>query len=247
MIMGFGLILCGYTLSYLMSLNSFGFAFRLLGCAVMLSGLRKVSQFEPLFRYARLSAIIMAAFAAIEAILSLLRDLSNFRLISVFGNVWNTDELITAAFVAFGFASVIFHVFLYAAVKKISSDVGLDKISRRALKSAVLAVMLAVLVGATYITFYLKLSVVNYLYAAAILLFYIIVFLNIYLFYSCYKNICEEGDENAPRRDSKIPFLNRLWDVSEKREQEIYNKTKAYAENKIKQDNAKKHRRKKKK
>ena len=40
--MGFGLLFIGYAMTYLMSLNSFGFLFRLTGCAIMLDSFKAV-------------------------------------------------------------------------------------------------------------------------------------------------------------------------------------------------------------
>ncbi|MBE6538998.1 MAG: hypothetical protein E7671_06000 [Ruminococcaceae bacterium] len=239
--MGFGLLFFGYALSHLMTLNSFGFVFRLTGCAVMIAGLSKLEAYEKRFFYARLNAIFLAIIALLESVGQLL--LGHFPAGSVIATVVSKNIF----YVAFLAVTVIFHVFLYRAIRKIARDVGIRNIEERALRYGIFACFELLLLAVCGICWYLKFDFTRYILMAVVLLPYIIIVLNLTLFYSCYKNICEEGDEEAPRKPSRIPFLNKLFEVSEKREQEIYEKTKLYAEDKIRQDNVKKKNKKKKK
>ncbi|MBR4295903.1 MAG: hypothetical protein IKT56_03585 [Clostridia bacterium] len=237
--MGFGLLFFGYAASYMMSFNSFGFIFRLTGTAVMLSGLARLCAFEKRFFYAKLSCILMAVAASCESVISVLLDYSG----GLYGLV--REDVKNIFFTVFICISVVFHVFIYRAIYKLSCDVGLDKISKQTIKFAVFAAMEILLVALSVVTWFVSHKVSEYFTAASIIYPLIIFILNLTLFYSCYKNICEEGDEDAPRKPSSIPFLNRLFEASEKRELEIYEKTKAYAENRIRQDNEKKKNKKK--
>ncbi|MBQ8004744.1 MAG: hypothetical protein IJ303_00325 [Clostridia bacterium] len=144
---------------------------------------------------------------------------------------------ILAAFLILAFP---YHFLVYNSIYRISDSVGDIKIKRRALRNSVLLVFEVLIASAAVIFWYFKIEFAKYLLMAAVIFPILLIFLNLSLFYSCYKNICEEGDEDAPRKPSKIPFLNKLFEATEKREQEIYEKTKSYAENKIRQDNEKK-------
>ncbi len=233
--MGFGLLFFGYAAAYLMSLNPFGYIFALMGCAVMMSGLSKLSEFEIRFRYAYTASVILAFLAMAMSVASILPQ-------DIAGE--NTFSYLLAAFLI---VSIPFHALIYFAIGKIAGDVGIIGLKRRALNYALLGCMELILSFAAWISWYFGAAFAKYLVIAAVIYPVLIIILNLALFYSCYKNICEEGDEEAPRKPSRIPFLNKLFDAAEKREQEIYEKTKSYAENKIKQDNEKKKNRKKKK
>lgn len=239
--MGFGLVLIGYTFAYLMSLNSFGFLFRLVGTAVMLAGTSRLMKFEKTFFYVHISGILLALAATFETLSHLLLDYTSF------DAVWLDENLVTALFVAFMVISIPFHLLFYRAARKISVDVGIRNITSRSVKYEIFFGAEIILVAATYVTFSMKAKIVNYFYMAAVILLYVVIFLNITLIYSCYKNICEEGDEEAPRKPSKLPFMNKLFEASEKREKEIYEKTKSYAEEQMKKDLDKKKARKDKK
>ena len=236
--MGFGLLFFGYAATFLMSLNNFGFLFRLTGCAVMLSGLSRLEAFERRFFYAKLCCVLMLILSAIDCGTNFVLQNS---LIEIPGFLEKSVSVI------FAVSTVIFHLLIYFAIYKIASDVGVNKIRINTVRNAVFSAIELLIFVSLGISFLLKAPFVKYLYFAAILYPFVIFLLNLALFYSCYKNICEEGDEEAPRKASKIPFLNKLFEVSEKKEMEIYEKSKGYAENYIKRENEEKKRKNRKK
>ena len=239
--MGFGLLFIGYSFAYLMSFNAYGYIFRLIGCAVMLSALSRLSAFERRFRETGIFCAVLCAISSVESIVSLLHS-------SGVSLPFNSDASKNVIYIVFILATVVYHIFLYRAVYKIASDVGIDNIKERALRYAIYAAIEIPLIVLSEVFRRAGFYVARYLYMAAILYPYLVIAFNLSLFYSCYKNICEEGDEEAPRKKSKIPFLNTLFEVSDRREEEIFNKTKSYAEGKIKKDNeAKKNKKKGKK
>ncbi len=236
--MGFGLLFLGYIAAFLMSLNSFGFVFRLTGCAIMLSALTKLSDYERSFLYAKLSCFGMTLASLCESAMFLSLDFISF------GD--NAKNICLSAFLVI---AVVFHFFLYRSIYRISSDVGVEKIRLNSLRFGVFAAIELLIVISAVGMWYIAPNIAKYILMAAILYPYVIFLLNLLLIYSCYKDICEEGDEEAPRRPSKIPFLNKLFEASEKREQEIFDKTKSYAEKRIAEDlekkkNKKKHKKK---
>jgi hypothetical protein len=54
------------------------------------------------------------------------------------------------------------------------------------------------------------------------------------LILGCYMRICPEGDEDMPRRESRIPFINKFAEALEKRENEAIERTKRDIEEKKK-------------
>ena len=52
------------------------------------------------------------------------------------------------------------------------------------------------------------------------------------LILGCYMRICPEGDEDMPRRESRIPFINKFAEALEKRENEAIERTKRDIEEK---------------
>lgn len=239
--MGFGLFLIGYAAAYPMSLNSFGFLLRLIGSAVMLSGTSRLLKFEKNFYRVHLSCILLAVASVAESALCILADFTSAVL------PFNIETAASAALGAFLLLSVPMHLLFYRAVRTLSADVGLGGIRARSVKYEIFFGVGLLLVAATYITYLLRARITNYFYVSAVIFLFVVAVLTLTLIYSCYKDICEEGDEDAPRKPSKIPFLNTLFEASEKREREIYEKTKAYAEEKVKQDLEKKRKKKKKK
>ena len=235
--MGFGLLFLGYIATFLMSINSFGVVFRLTGCAIMLSALSKLSRYEKGFFYVNISCFAMTAVSLFECVFGF------------FDRGWQYDNIKNICMSIFLVLTVIFHSLLYLAIYRISKDVGLDKLRMSSVRNAVFASIELVILLCAYVMWNIELGITKYIVMAGIIYPFIILVFNLVLIYSCYKNICEEGDEEAPRKPSKIPFLNKLFDASEKREQEIFDKTKSYAEKRIAEDfekkkNKKKHKKK---
>lgn len=232
--MGFGILFIGYALAYLMTLNFLGFLFRLAGTAVMLCGVRKLCDFETKFRAAYVLLISLAVLSCGETITAVLTDYGAYAENPLLENAGNILYLLYMA------GTFVFHFFFYGALRRFSHDVGVLKIYTRTVRYEIYTAVEAVLAVLTVVTQYFGFKIANAFFAATFIVFYILVFLNLALIYSCYKNICEEGDEEAPRKKSRIPFIERLIANSEKKEEEIYNKTKEYAENRIRRENAEK-------
>lgn len=235
--MGFGLLFLGYITTFLMSINSFGVVFRLTGCAIMLSALSKLSRYEKSFFYVNISCFAMTAISLFECVFGF------------FDSGWRYDNVKSICMSIFLVLTVIFHFLLYLAIYRISKDVGLERLKLKSVRNAVFASIELVILLCAYVMWNLELNITKYIVMAGILYPFVIAILNLMLIYSCYKNICEEGDEEAPRKPSKIPFLNKLFEASEKREQEIFDNTKSYAEKRLANDlekkkNKKKHKKK---
>lgn len=234
--MGYGLLFIGYAAAFLMSFNSFGFIFRAVGSLLAVCGLKKLCQFETKYNFCYLSAWAMCLAAMAEGAVFVMGDYTNLP--------ENLQAYVSMAFYLF---AIPFHLIFYRATSALSKEVGLDKIAVKSARNAVFCVIVILLALSSFAAHSFDWSFINYLFGATLVGLLLLVFMNLLLIYSCYKNICEEGDEENAAKPSRIPFLNKLFEASDKRQQEIYEKTKAYAEERIKRDNEKKLEKRKKK
>ena len=227
--MGYGLLFSGYAVAFLMSFNSFGFIFRAIGSLLALCGLKKLCQFETKYNFCYLSAWAMCFAAMAEGAVFVAGDYMTLP--------ENLQAYVSMAFYAL---AIPFHLIFYKATSALSKEVGLEKISVKSARNAVFFVLVVLLALSSFAAHSFGCNFINYLFGATLMGLLLLIFMNLLLIYSCYKNICEEGDEDNAAKPSRIPFMNKLFEVSEKRQQEIYEKTKAYAEERIKRDNEKK-------
>ena len=174
--MGFGLLFFGYIATFLMSLNNFGFVFRLTGCAIMLSAFSKLSQYERSFLYVRISCFGMLLASLWESIITLSLDYEIFDL----GFAGDTAKNICIS--VFFSAAVILHFFLYRSIYKLSSDVGVEKIKLNSMRFGAFAVIEIVILISALAMWYISPSIAKYIVMFAILYPYVIFFLNILLF-----------------------------------------------------------------
>ena len=122
--------------------------------------------------------------------------------------------------IAFYIAAIIFHFAFLGAIGRLASSLKLRNIASKCICYGIfILIEIGVIIAAT-VFWYLKMTVAKYLLMAAVILPYVIFVLDLVLIYSCYKNICEEGCEDLPRKPSKIPFINKLLDARDKREEE---------------------------
>lgn len=229
--MGYGLVLIGYALTFFTSLTLYGWLFRLLGYVVMASGFIKLKDYFPSYQLSvfALLALILTGFceagAEIAAFLGAAGDMTLFKTI-----VYYTRDVLV----------LVFHIFFLIATYIAFGVVGLNEKRLTAITD-----LCAVLVGyILYLLAALKVIEANLSFFVQ-LIWTIMVFV---LIFGCYMRICPEGDENMPRRESKIPFINRFSEALEKRENEAIERTRREIEerrkNLAKGTNKKKKRRK---
>ncbi len=234
--MGYGLLFIGYAIAFLMSFNSFGFLFRMMGGLLMVCGLKKLCQFETKYNFSYVSAWCLCVSALAEGIVFIASD-----------HTVLPENLQGYVTLVFYFFAIPFHAVFYSATVSLAKEVGLDKIAVKSARNGVFAVLVVLLALLSFTAHSFGWGILNYLFGATMIGLLLLAVLNLFLLYSCYKNICEEGDEDNLSKPSRIPFLNKLFEASEKRQNEIYEKTKSYAENKIRLDNERKAEKRKKK
>ncbi len=206
--MGYGLVLIGYALTFFTSLTLYGWLFRLLGYIVMAYGFIKLKDYFPSYKLSvfALLALILTGFceagAEMAAILEIGGDMTAFTTV-----VYYTRDVLV----------LIFHIFFL-----ISTYIAFGVVDMNEKKVSAVTDLCAVVIGyVLYLLAALKIIEANISFFAQ-LIWSVMVFV---LIFGCYMRICPEGDENMPRRESKIPFINKFAEALEKRENEAIERT----------------------
>ena len=213
--MGYGLVLIGYALTFFTSLTLYGWLFRLLGYAAMAYGLLKLKDYFPFYK--------LSLFAVLALFLTGLGEVAA-EILTAVGE--DTEPFKTAVFYTRDALVLVFHVLFLIATYIAFGVVGMtDK------KVNAVTDICAVVLG--YVFYILAaFKVVEGSVAVLVqLIWTVMVFL---LIFGCYMRICPEGDESMPRRESRIPFINRFAEALEKRENEAIERTRREIEEKKK-------------
>ena len=228
--MGFGLMFVGYFFTYLISLV---FVPRILGYAIMLWATVKLSAFD--IKFKRCLPVLGGLFLISAYVLS--GDIvKHFNLEASLFN----DTVLNIVSTAEELLVILFHVFLMLAIGSIAKDTGLDKIRFRAMRNLLL-IMIAELTY-TVIIFLPKNKVVQTVFAITVILRFIWIFLDLILLASCYRLICEEGDESMPEKEINVPIIKQMESVMRRRDKNAFDSGKRWSE---KRQNKKEKRKKK--
>ena len=213
--MGYGLVLIGYALTFFTSLTLYGWLFRLLGYAAMAYGLFKLKDYFPFYK--------LSLFAVLALFLTGLGE-AGAEMFSLIGK--DADLFKTVVFYTRDALVLVFHVLFLIATYIAYGVVGMTEKKVNAVTD-----ICAVVLG--YVFYILAaLKIVEGSVAIFVqLIWTVMVF---FLIFGCYMRICPEGDESMPRRESKIPFINKFSEALEKREAEAIERTRRDIEEKKK-------------
>ncbi len=211
--MGYGLVLIGYALTFFTSLTLYGWLFRLLGYAAMAYGLFKLKDYFPFYK--------LSLFAVLALFLTGIGE-AGAEMFYLLGK--DTELFKTVVFYTRDALVLVFHVLFLIATYIAYGVVGMTEKKVNAVTD-----ICAVVLG--YVFYILAvLKIVEGSVAVFVqLIWTVMVF---FLIFGCYMRICPEGDENMPRRESKIPFINRFSEALEKREAEAIERTRRDIEEK---------------
>lgn len=216
--MGYGLVLLGYLITFFVSLSLYGWVMRLLGFALMAYGFIKLKDYFPSYKLSVFALLALFLVGLCEA---------GCEVVLLFGGLPESiDPIKTVVYYIRDGLVLVFHIFMLVSTYIAFGVVGLN--DKRV--SAVTDIC-AVIVG--YIFYILSaLGIVEANVAFFVqTIWMIMVFV---LLFGCYMRICPEGDEDMPRRESKIPFINKFSEALEKRENEAIEKTRREIEEKKK-------------
>ena len=211
--MGFGYLLLGYLITYLISITAgavgIGSLALLAGSALMFWGLHNLCRFNTSFVPAKWLTLPLFA-------------LGLCRLWQDVAKAWflwegKTADVMTAVVTWASFAAtLLFHFAMLYAIRVLALEVELKKLASHAMYNT-LAVGIW---GALFLLCNMPSvgeSVLPYLGFSMSLFNFVYMISNIVLLLRCAKNICAEGDEEVPLKPSRFAWVNRI--------SESYNKT----------------------
>ena len=211
--MGFGYLLLGYVVTYLLSITAgsigVGSLALLLGAALMFWGIHNLCHFNISFIPAKWLTLGVFAIGLV-------------RLWQDFFSVWfqmdasvNTVLSIILTWASFAI-TLAFHFAVLYAIRVLALEVGLSKLSSHAMYNTMAVGIWGVLflfcnmpaIGETLLPYLsISMGLFNLVYIIS----------NIILLLRCTKNICAEGDEDVAPKNSRFAWINRI--------SESYNKT----------------------
>lgn len=215
--MGFGLLLMGYFLGMVMSLNIFGAFFRLAGFALAAYAARKLSDYHKGFSFLTLASMLSVAVSVLGAISSI----SAF----LYDNMIIAEKLIGDGLAtAFGYArygaELVFTVALCVAISLIAKETGEIKLRYVAIRNLALYCVYFVLqiicwLPHEYVGTLLQITALP---AVAQLAGFALILLNLLMIFSCYRRICDESDVDMPQKPSRFEFVNQMRAEREEKE-----------------------------
>ncbi len=214
--MGYGLVLLGYSLTFFVSLSLYGWLIRLLGYLVMAYGFFKLKDYFPSYQLSLFTLLALFLAGLCEAGCEMYVMLGEAQeAVQAFKN--------TVCYIRDGMI-LVFHILFL-----ISTYIAFGVVDMKEKRISAVTDMIAVIAG--YVFYILAaFGVIEANLALFVqLIWMIMVFI---LILGCYMRICPEGDEDMPRRESKIGFINKFSEALEKREQEAVERTRREIEEK---------------
>ena len=217
--MGFGLLFIGYFIAFLMSVNSFGWAFQIVGFYIIFLALQKLAEYKHSIKKCLVPLVVMTLCQVYMGVVSLgmmMDGTGVFAVMKLIYGMW-VSTLDNAIFLA---ASLIFHLFLLHAIKELATDVGDSGIAKWASRNR-LFVSFYVLLDVVSILFPSTSPIKFSLYRIVMLISILYPILMLYMLYRCYAGICAPEDADMTPRPSRFAFINKSRAMSEKNEQEM--------------------------
>mgnify|MGYP003309753734 CR=1 FL=1 len=209
--MGFGILVVGYFITFIMSMTLYGWAIRLVGYIIMASACMKIKEYFPHFKYSILVLALLTISGGADAVLEISRLVG-------YAPAWFEQATVINGYARFAL-QLAFHFALLISVSFAAGSVDLpDK--------RISAVMDIVAVSFSSFMYILAMTHPR-LNGVAVLVGLAANIMVLVLLFGCYMRICPEGDEDMPRGKTKIPFVDKINDSLEKRNLEEVEKSKA--------------------
>ncbi len=209
--MGFGTLVVGYFVTFIMSMTLYGWAIRLVGYFIMASACIKLKEYFPHFRYSILVLTLLVISGGVDSVLEI------SRLVGL-GFSWIEQVSVINGYARF-VLQLAFHFALLISVSFAAGEVELPE-KRISAVTDIIAI--------SFSSFMYILSLTHpALGNVSVFIGLIANIMVMVLLFGCYMRICPEGDEDMPRRTSKVPFIDKINDSLERRNQEEMEKSKA--------------------
>lgn len=200
--MGFGILFCGYLITYLLSLNPYAALTRFVGYIVLFAALSKLGRHNRFFGYSRLLAIPLALMAGVDAVVSLL---SRFMGESAPASLGKLSSALAGGLTMFDLA---LGICLFMAIYWLAADTELPKLARGARMAMLLTGAYGVLTGLSVLPVKLGPSYANTLALLVLCVRLVWTVYALVLIFRCYMWICLEGDEEMAQKPSRFAFVN---------------------------------------
>ena len=224
--MGFGYLLIGYLITFVLYLSvqamGLGGLALLLGYAAMLLGLIQLVHYQGAFVYAKwlcLPSMAVALYLSVQNLDELL--------------LWNlpifVKPVLDAVTVGAFLLSVVFQFAMLYGVREIAKGVGLYHIATKSVRNSIFVGIYAVLYVLTNVVFAQNPDMRQYFAFAMMLSELVCVLFNLFLLLSCTKNICAEGEEEAaPQKNRGV--LGKIDEVFDRTRQKNIDRARASGE-----------------
>ena len=223
--MGFGILFVSYLLSFFISMVNYGYVIRLAGYALMTLSLLKIREYGREFNYPLIASGVLVVYGIYDFIYQ------GANAVSV-----KLPEFFASASAAMAYVNIIvivgFNIALLYAIYSISSRLELDKQRNAAVRNAIFVMVYFVLTILAMGPLRSNEAYAKYFALPTLLLQLGWIILNIILVFSCYMYICPEGDEDMPRKQSRIGFVNKLMEESDRRMEQASKDTQEYIKQK---------------
>ncbi len=243
--MGFGLLLVGYIITYIITLGigDYLFAGMLIGGFIMFLGLSELRKYCPTFLYAIIANVLMilCSFYKTAAFLD-----SAFLL-----ELGIDSPLLHTIFDIIKFAvDIIFNLSMLYGIADLSRRVEYPQTREKAYRNMIFVGLYALLQIILLIPNTIFQNDKAFFMTLLMIIQLIYALFNLLLLFKCYAMICPEGQEDMTRKPSRFAFINKMREKQDEREQQAIESTKAYLEKKKQEKenkNKKNHHHKKKK
>lgn len=205
--MGFGWLFIGYFVATLMSINSFGFLFWLIGYGIVFMAAKKLSAYHKDFRYLCMGSLLMLLVSAIVGFSQVTTFLYEQMILDTRIISKTLDTVLS--FVKMG-AELLFHVSLLWPIRAIAKETEVEKISVSAVRNFIFMMIYYVLYTIATLPFAALKGFAAAFMMPIILLYLVCLILNAVLIGSCYARICDPADLEMEQKPSRFAFVNRM-------------------------------------
>lgn len=209
--MGFGYLFIGYLMTFVIVATleqlGIGFAGLLLGYFLMLTALRRLHLYHRSFMAAESLLVPLLVIALYRGVLDL-SELFLWRLPSFCLLAEGVVSIVEAVLL------ICFNLALLYGIRLLATEVSLPRIATAATRNAVFVGIYGVLFALAKIPFGTT-QVRNALAISVLMVQLVWIFCNLWLFVTCAKDICPEGDEEIAPKRYRFEWLNRIGDAYE--------------------------------
>lgn len=213
--MGFGLLFIGYFVAFLMSINPYGWAFRIVGFYLIFRALGKLVEYKHSVKRCVIPLAIMTLCQTFEGILALKRLAS----ITASWGFLEGNLVTSLSNTVFVVTLMIFHLLLLYSIRELAQSIGDSSIAALAFSGNGVVLLYFLL---NILTAFLPTGAFKQVLMPVTALSSIVYPLFIlYLLYRCYAGICSPEEENAPKKPSRFAFINKRREMSAQNDREM--------------------------